>query len=66
LKNEESVIGRLLGCLMRLDYPVERFEVIIVDDGSVDGRPRFVGVPLRKLGIFGFCNAKFRMGRLML
>jgi cellulose synthase/poly-beta-1,6-N-acetylglucosamine synthase-like glycosyltransferase len=37
VKNEESVVGRLLEGFARLDYPLDRFEVVIVDDGSVDG-----------------------------
>ena len=36
VKNEEMVIDRLLRALTRLDYPVEKTEIIIVEDGSVD------------------------------
>ena len=35
-KNEASNIPVLLSCLVRLDYPRELYEVIIVDDGSED------------------------------
>jgi cellulose synthase/poly-beta-1,6-N-acetylglucosamine synthase-like glycosyltransferase len=36
VKDEELVVGRLMGALLRLDYPPEKREVIIVEDGSVD------------------------------
>lgn len=37
VKDEERVVGRLLRALLRLDYPLEKMEIIIVEDGSVDG-----------------------------
>jgi cellulose synthase/poly-beta-1,6-N-acetylglucosamine synthase-like glycosyltransferase len=37
VKNEEKVIGRLLDALSKLNYPVEKREIIIVEDGSTDG-----------------------------
>jgi cellulose synthase/poly-beta-1,6-N-acetylglucosamine synthase-like glycosyltransferase len=36
VKDEERVVGRLLRALLRLDYPPEKMEIIIVEDGSVD------------------------------
>ena len=36
VKNEEKVVGRILDALCRLRYPSDKFEVVIVDDGSVD------------------------------
>ena len=36
VKNEERVVGRLLNALLSLDYPPEKKEIIVVDDGSVD------------------------------
>ncbi len=36
VKNEETVVGRLFEGFAHLDYPKDRFEVIVVDDGSVD------------------------------
>ena len=36
VKNEEKVIGRLLNALLRLNYPKDKMEIIIVEDGSVD------------------------------
>ena len=37
VKNEEAVVGRLFEAFARLDYPKDLFEVVVVDDGSVDG-----------------------------
>jgi cellulose synthase/poly-beta-1,6-N-acetylglucosamine synthase-like glycosyltransferase len=37
VKNEERVVGRLLDALSRVNYPSDLFEVVVVDDGSVDG-----------------------------
>jgi cellulose synthase/poly-beta-1,6-N-acetylglucosamine synthase-like glycosyltransferase len=36
-KNEENVIGRLLNSVSRLNYPLDKREIIIVEDGSIDG-----------------------------
>jgi cellulose synthase/poly-beta-1,6-N-acetylglucosamine synthase-like glycosyltransferase len=36
VKNEEKVVGRLLKALLKLDYPSEKVEIIVVDDGSTD------------------------------
>ena len=36
VKNEEKVIGRLLGALSRLNYPRDKVEVVVVEDGSTD------------------------------
>jgi cellulose synthase/poly-beta-1,6-N-acetylglucosamine synthase-like glycosyltransferase len=36
VKNEEKVIGRLLDALARLDYPADKKEIIVVEDGSTD------------------------------
>jgi len=36
VKNEERVIGRLLEALYQLDYPLQKREIIIVEDGSTD------------------------------
>jgi 1,2-diacylglycerol 3-beta-glucosyltransferase len=35
-KNEESVVDGLVGSLLRLDYPAELLQIVIVDDGSED------------------------------
>ena len=36
VKNERRVIGRLLDALSDLDYPVDKKEIVIVEDGSTD------------------------------
>jgi cellulose synthase/poly-beta-1,6-N-acetylglucosamine synthase-like glycosyltransferase len=36
VKDEEKVVDRLLGALLRLDYPPEKREILIVEDGSSD------------------------------
>lgn len=36
VKDEERVVGRLLEALVRLKYPPEKREIVIVEDGSVD------------------------------
>lgn len=35
-KNEELVLGRLLSRLVDLEYPKDRYEVLVVEDGSTD------------------------------
>src|SRR6185437_15196942 len=35
--NEQEAIGRSLGALLELDYPVEKLQLIAVNDGSTDG-----------------------------
>jgi cellulose synthase/poly-beta-1,6-N-acetylglucosamine synthase-like glycosyltransferase len=39
VKNEENVIGRLLDALSKLNYPVDKREIVIVEDGSTDRTP---------------------------
>ncbi len=36
VKDEEKVIGRLVRSLLNVDYPREKLEVVLVEDGSVD------------------------------
>jgi len=36
VKNEEKVMGRLLDALSQLNYPADKKEIIIVEDGSID------------------------------
>jgi cellulose synthase/poly-beta-1,6-N-acetylglucosamine synthase-like glycosyltransferase len=35
-KNEEVVVGSMVDSLFRLDYPVDRLQFVVVDDGSDD------------------------------
>ena len=37
MKDECDFAGRILGSLVELDYPRDKYEVIVVDDGSSDG-----------------------------
>ncbi len=41
-RNEAKRIEHLLGDLMAQDYPMDRFEVLVVDDGSEDGTQEHV------------------------
>lgn len=36
VKDEERVVGRLLDALLKLNYPRDKMEVIVVEDGSTD------------------------------
>jgi cellulose synthase/poly-beta-1,6-N-acetylglucosamine synthase-like glycosyltransferase len=36
VKDEEKVVGRLLNSLLKLDYPSEKKDIIVVEDGSKD------------------------------
>ncbi|CAI8897515.1 glycosyltransferase [Methylocaldum szegediense] len=40
--NEEEAIYRTVECCYAIDYPADKFEVIVVDDGSTDGTLREV------------------------
>ena len=40
VKNEEEVIGRTLDAMMSLNYPKDRYEIIVVEDGSTDNTPQ--------------------------
>ena len=41
-RNEENNIGACLDSLTRLDYPIGKLEIIVVDDHSTDGTPGIV------------------------
>lgn len=36
-RNEEKVLGGLVHALARLEYPHDKFQVVLIDDGSTDG-----------------------------
>lgn len=36
VKNEQNVVGRLLSSLLNTDYPKNKREIVVVEDGSVD------------------------------
>src|SRR2546427_9572896 len=35
-RNEEAVLSRTLEGILAMDYPVDKFEVLVIDDGSAD------------------------------
>ena len=51
--NEEKTIGGTVESLLALDYPKDKLEIILVDDGSTDGTPAvmdsFIGNPQIKV-----------------
>ncbi|HUD06717.1 MAG TPA: glycosyltransferase family 2 protein [Candidatus Saccharimonadales bacterium] len=46
--NEEGLIGTTLDCLSRIDYPRNKLQVIIADDGSTDSTLKIVKSFIRK------------------
>src|SRR5882762_5085953 len=41
--NEEKVIGRKIGAMLKLDYPRDRLDILVINDGSSDSTPEIVG-----------------------
>ena len=39
VKNEGSVVGRILNAFLKVDYPRDKMEIIVVEDGSNDRTP---------------------------
>src|SRR5438132_3650492 len=35
-RNEEAVLAKTLEGILAMDYPSEKFEVLVIDDGSMD------------------------------
>ncbi|MCK5781721.1 MAG: glycosyltransferase [Flavobacteriales bacterium] len=46
-RNEEDNIEKLIGSLSALEYPIQKFEVVFVDDNSVDSSYRIVETLLK-------------------
>lgn len=42
VRNEEAALPRKLENLLALDYPVDRFDIVVVSDGSTDGTDRIL------------------------
>ncbi|MCL4343451.1 MAG: glycosyltransferase family 2 protein [Nitrososphaerota archaeon] len=53
-KNEEKTLGRLLERLTRVNYPKDKLEIIVVEDGSTDSTPEIAGWYSRE-----FSNVKY-------
>lgn len=62
-RNEEKVIGKLIESLLRMNYPKEKLEIIVINDGSQDrteeivkefaskdGRIRILNIPKEESG----------------
>lgn len=51
--NEEARIGPCIESLLRLDYPRERYEVIVVENGSADGTARVLDRYADRIRVLG-------------
>ncbi|MGE5637877.1 MAG: glycosyltransferase [Chloroflexota bacterium] len=63
VKNEERVIGRLLEGFSHLNYPTDRFEVIIIDDGSTDRTSEICAEFARKANNVRFFRREVSYGK---
>ena len=48
--NEEDAIARSVQSLLAVDYPADKLEVIVVDDGSTDGTPAEIAAVAAEAG----------------
>jgi len=63
-KDEERVIDRVLEALLRLDYPLEKKEIIVVEDGSRDGTAKVCAEYARRYpGIVKFYHRSSSTGK---
>ena len=56
--NEEDHVGQCLETLLQIDYPKDRFEVIVVDNGSKDQTMKIV----KRFPVKLFCKPGVRVG----
>jgi len=40
--NRKNILGKCLECLFNQDYPRDKYQIVVVDDGSTDGTDRMV------------------------
>ena len=53
-RNEEDTLSKCLDSLEGLDYPKDRLEIIIIDDGSTDGTSKILkGYTVERIGTSG-------------
>ena len=63
-RNEEKNIGECLDSLVRLDYPADKFEIIIADDGSTDTTPHIVQEYVRRHRFVNLISVQSGTGNL--
>ena len=51
VRDEEKVVGRLIGSLSKLDYPADKIEIIFVEDASIDKTFCICVEEAKKLGV---------------
>jgi len=51
VRDEEKVVGRLIGSLSKLDYPADKIEIIFVEDASTDKTFSICEEEAKKLGV---------------
>lgn len=62
-RDEATRIGTCLAQLLGQDYPADLFEVIVVDDGSVDETARVVGVAVQRDPRVRLLSTEAELGR---